>query len=177
MAGRVTVRRLAPDDAEAYRVVRLAALAARPASFGSSVEEEAARPVSVFRDRILEQEPAGVFGGFVDGKLAGIARFTLEPGVKKRHIGWMTGVAVMPEFRGQGVARAIVDHVAAHARGCALVLRASVETTNEAARRLYARAGFRSIGVEPRSMRIDGRFYAEDHLVLDLDTDGPEPAP
>jgi ribosomal protein S18 acetylase RimI-like enzyme len=170
MAESVAVRRLEPDDAEAYRAVRLAALADRPASFGSNVEEEGARPLDEFRNRIAGPAPAGVFGGFVGGELVGIARFTLEPGIKKHHIGWMTGVAVLPNFRGRGVARALVGHVVAHARGCVLVLRASVETTNAEARRLYARAGFRSIGIEPRSMRIDDRFYGEDHLVLDLDT-------
>ncbi|MFO1147186.1 MAG: GNAT family N-acetyltransferase [Alsobacter sp.] len=170
MTARVAIRRLAPDEAEAYRAVRLAALADRPASFGSSVEEEAARPLAEFRDRIAVPAPAGVFGAFAGASLAGMARFTLEAGVKKRHIGWMTGVAVLPEYRGQGIARALVGHVVAHARGCALVLRASVETTNAGARRLYASAGFRSIGVEPRSLRIADRFYDEDHLVLDLDT-------
>jgi ribosomal protein S18 acetylase RimI-like enzyme len=76
---------------------------------------------------------------------------------------------VLPEFRRQGIARALVDHVVAQARTCALVLRASVETTNAKARRLYAEAGFRSLGVERRSLRVDGRFYDEDHLFLDLD--------
>jgi RimJ/RimL family protein N-acetyltransferase len=38
-----------------------------------------------------------------------------------------------------------------------------------AARRLYAAAGFREFGLEPRSLHIAGAWHDEVHMRLDLD--------
>jgi ribosomal protein S18 acetylase RimI-like enzyme len=165
----VVLRRLGAADAAAYRAVRLAGLADRPASFGSSVEEEQELPLSVFEARVTAPAPAMVLGAFDGPDLAGVARFTVEAGVKKRHIGWMTGVAVLAAHRRRGIASMLVDGVVLHARGHVLVLRTSVEAGNHEARRIYARRGFRSYGLAPRDMMIDGHFFDEDMLTLDLD--------
>ena len=169
MSAGVVLRRLEAGDAAAYRAVRIAGLRDRPASFGSSAEEEEALPLSAFEARVAAPAPAIVLGAFDGAALVGMARFTVEPGVKKRHIGWMTGVVVLASHRRQGIASLLVDGLIRHARGCVRVLRVSVETSNHAARRIYAQAGFRSYGVAPRDMMIDGRFYDEDLLTLDLD--------
>ncbi len=35
-------------------------------------------------------------------------------------------------------------------------------------RQLYERCGFRSFGVEPRAIKVDGRYYAKNHMYLEL---------
>jgi hypothetical protein len=44
----------------------------------------------------------------------------------------------------------------------------TVTEGNAHARRLYERAGFRSFGIEPDAIRVEGRSYAKNHMHLDL---------
>ena len=45
-------------------------------------------------------------------------------------------------------------------------LHAVVVTTNLAARRLYARLGFRPYGIEPRALKVDDDYFDQELLVL-----------
>jgi RimJ/RimL family protein N-acetyltransferase len=173
MPAGVAIRRLEPADAAAFRDVRLAGLTDAPAAFGSSVEEEADKPLAFFEARIAMPPPGAIFGAFVDGRLAGIARFSVAAGVKKQHIGEMTSVSVPTAFRGRGLATRLVDHVIAHASRHVVVLRATVVATNGPARAIYLKAGFQPFGVEPRALFVDGRYYDEELLNLDVDRAAP----
>lgn len=90
-----------------------------------------------------------------------------------RHKGNVYGVYVAPAARGLGVGSGLLLALIAWARGCPglLQLHLSVSVTQEAARRLYARHGFRVYGLEPRALRIEGRDIDEEHLCLMLDAD------
>ena len=61
-----TIARLAPADVEAYRRVRLRALGENPESFRSNAEEEAAKPLSWWHQRLAprEQSDAAFFGAW-----------------------------------------------------------------------------------------------------------------
>src|SRR5689334_23035972 len=67
------IRVLAPADAEAYRELRLEALAGSPEAFGSSYEEEAGLSPDDFRARIPETGPNRIFAGFMGRRLMGMA--------------------------------------------------------------------------------------------------------
>ena len=56
-----------------------------------------------------------------------------------------------------------------HARGKVEVLQLTVVTVNEAVCRLYERCGFERYGVEPESLKVDGRYYDEALMMLRLD--------
>ena len=169
------IRILEPDDAEAYRAVRLAGIADRPQSFGSAYEEEAARPLADFEARIRSPRPDAIFGAFVGPDLAGVARFTVEPGVRRMHAGFVTGVTVRREFRRRGIAALLLAALIDHARSCVVIVRLGVESSQDEARRLYERAGFRRYGVEPLAMRVDDAYFDEDLMSLDLRTLVPSP--
>ncbi len=75
-------------------------------------------------------------------------------------------VAVAPEARRQGVARAILDQVEARGREQgARVAMLEVRRGNEPAIALYRSLGYREVGVRPRYYAEDG----EDALVMDKD--------
>jgi hypothetical protein len=57
----VEVRRISPEDAVGWRALRLAALAEEPTAFARSVEEDAALPPEVWRQRAV----AGAAGSAV----------------------------------------------------------------------------------------------------------------
>jgi ribosomal-protein-alanine N-acetyltransferase len=75
-------------------------------------------------------------------------------------------VAVAPEARRQGVARAILDRVEAQGREQgARVAMLEVRRGNQPAIALYLSLGYREVGVRPRYYAEDG----EDALVMDKD--------
>lgn len=163
-----TIRQLTVADAPAYRALRLSALADTPAAFGASHDDEAAQPLDGFAARITPQPPSRVYGAFNGNALIGMAGFLAYGGEKKRHIGLLWGVYVAPTGRGSGIAAALVGAVIAHARQHVLVLHADVGVDNQQARRLYEKLGFRSYGIQPKALRIDGVFHDEAMLALDF---------
>jgi ribosomal protein S18 acetylase RimI-like enzyme len=161
-------RRLALEDAAAFREVRLRSLREHPDMFLSTPEDW-----DLDRDAYEERLAAcPTFGAFADGRLVGVAVLGVvgRTRPKERHKCEVWSVYTAPEARGRGVARAVMRLVIAEAgrRGYeALVL--CVASHNEAARRLYASLGFVRFGTEPGRMKMaDGRSIDEDLLQLRL---------
>ena len=65
------IRRLAVNDAPAYRAMRLRAFHDHPEAFTSSYEEELPKPVADAERRLGEDSSGRFWGAFVDGVLAG----------------------------------------------------------------------------------------------------------
>ena len=150
----LSFRRLLPDDAEAFRDVRLEGLQRYPASFGAAYDDERTQPLEWFRARIADH---AVFGGFThEGVLAGVAGLLVPPGAKLRHKGILWGMYVRPHARGTGLAAALLDCVLMHARGVVDEIKLEVAPENVAAIRLYSAAGFVEYAREPRALNIDG---------------------
>jgi len=73
---------------------------------------------------------------------------------------YLDSLAVMPEYRGRGVATALIEAAGVRARECGKPLGLLVDKTNSRARRLYDSLGFKQVGE---------RFFAGelmDHLQL-----------
>ena len=154
----VPIRLLQPDDAEAYRAIRLEALERNPESFGSSLEVEAAQPIGWFAERLQRN---AVFGAWRDADLLGVAGFYAQAGVKLCHKGVLWGVYVRPAGRGAGMARALVERVIDHARAHVELLQLTVVSTNDAARRLYGNLGFTEYGLEKHGLKYGGAYVDE----------------
>jgi len=156
-----------PADAAAYRALRLRGLAEHPDAFTSSAEDEAKRPLSATEARIAADSADVVFGAFVGGELAGVVGLAREPRAKNRHKATVFGMYVAPEFGRRGLGRALIRHLVAAAQGESGLeqLELTVTQTNDAARGLYESEGFRSFGIEPRAIRVDGRYYDKNHMV------------
>ena len=162
------IRALVPADAHALRELRLEALTSSPASFGSSRDEEAALPLETFHSRIASGAPSIIFGAFAAQDLVGMAGFLASEKLKQRHKGTLWGVYLKPAWRGRGLAEDLVRHVIGHAAGHVLLLQAHVEAGNDSARRIYYRLGFVRYGLERKALCVDGAFYDEELLQLEL---------
>jgi ribosomal protein S18 acetylase RimI-like enzyme len=164
------IRLLTRSDEPVFRPVRLDALRLHPTAFARSYEEEVHSTPKALATRLLEA-PSYMFGGFAPaGELAGIVGLRLEPGVKSRHKGSLFTVYVAAAHRRSGLARALLEAAIAHASAARLrVLHLTVTLGNDAARDLYAALGFRTYGVERRGLCVDGVFYDEELMALDLD--------
>ncbi len=163
------VRTLAAHEWPLYRALRLRALARRArrlrqhAGRGSApgrTQDWAWRlniGASSGRDRPLVAELGGTAAGLAWAKVDGG-----DPSLVNLFQMW-----VAPEARGHGVAAALLDAALAWARARnARAMQLGVVCGNDAARRLYERAGFRAVG-EPEPQR-PGSNRMEQRMQLDL---------
>lgn len=164
------IRRLGPGDAPLFRALRLEALERHPEAFGGSLEDEAAQPEAWFAARLGD---SAVFAGWRPGAAEpeGLMALALPRAAKTRHKGLLWSVYLRPGARGSGLAPALLAAVLDHARGRVEEVRLSVVAGNDAARRLYERAGFTAWAVEPRALKVAGRYYDEVLMRLRLAAD------
>ena len=164
----MNVRPLTAMDAADYRALRLRALWEYPEAFTSSYDEEEDKPIGWYEQRL---SAAGVhfFGAFADGQLCGVVGLEREKRAKNRHKATVVGMYVSTEYNGRGIGRGLMDVVLGQARQDALALLVlTVTEGNDKARELYDSVGFRSFGLEPQAIQIDGKFFAKNHMYLEL---------
>ena len=168
----IEVRKLHAADVAAYRALRQRGLAEHPEAFTSSADEEAALPSDKLARRLAEDAARphdAVFGAFVGGELAGLCGIDVDMRAKVRHKGHVFGMYVPSERAGQGVGGALIARVVAHARERGLrQVALTVTAGNDAARRVYERAGFAITGREPHAIRVDGQAHDKLFMVLFL---------
>ena len=162
----MTVRRLGPDDLEAFKALRLESLKLDPDNYASDWDVWAG-----YSDEIWLQfldEPT--FGAF-DGDKA-IALMGLIPQTKSRmaHRAGIGMVWVAPDNRGAGVADALLVTCLEEAErmGCVQV-ELSVNSGNARAISFYRRHGFEDYGTLPRGFRTSDGFVDDLLMVKKLD--------
>ena len=164
-------RKLTPTDAAAFRRLRRQGLVSSPEAFGESVEELDGTPEEQYAERLGKAPLENFVVGAFDGEtLTGTVGFHRELRRKRRHKGAIWGVFVAPEYRGSGVAKRLLEETLMLARelpGLEIV-QLSVASTQSAARNLYAGAGFRTFGLEPRALKFGDRYIDEEHMTLEL---------
>ena len=140
----ITVRPLTPDDASAYRALRLAGIAELPAAFCTTHAAESGLPLARIAERLRTTSHQIIFGAFDQGQLIGIAGLRREPIAVVHDKASLWSVYVTPQARGRGVARQLVQAAIAHACGVPELarVRLAVAQDNDAALTLYLGCGF-----------------------------------
>ena len=163
------IRRLTPADVAPYRALRLRALHEHAEAFTSSYEEESLRPESAAAQRLAETSSTRFWGAFVDGVLAGTVGLDFDQRLKARHKAMVIGMFVAPEFTRRGIARALIATLVRDARASQIeLLILTVTDGNHGAQQLYLDTGFVSFGIEPRAIRVQNRYFAKNHMYLNL---------
>ena len=168
-ADSLVVRPLRADDADAYRRIRLSALAEEPTAFSASYEVELAQP-ETFRQRLASHPDRFVLGAFFADRLVGIVGLYRESGPKRRHAATVVSMFVSRSERGRGIGRRLLTEVIVRASTIPGLeqLELSVTSGNHSARRLYEALGFAFWGTQPHALRVGNEYFAEDHMVLRL---------
>jgi RimJ/RimL family protein N-acetyltransferase len=163
--GDITIRPTNESDAPAYRELRLAGLRAHPEAFGADYDSLAARSIEHWQERMREGsggERGITYVAVAQGELIGMTVLQRGDLPKLRHWANIFGVYLQPEWRGSGIADALIEACAAYASTLGLrLLKLGVVTTNVSAIRLYHRCGFRVYGVEPEAIHHEGVYYDE----------------
>lgn len=139
-----SVRPLAPDDAPAYRALRLAGIAELPAAFCTTHAAESGLPLAKIAQRLHATSHQIIFGAFNEEQLIAIAGLRREPIAVVHDKASLWGVYVAPQARGRGAGRQLVQAAIDHA--CAIPelarVRLAVAQDNHAALSLYLGCGF-----------------------------------
>jgi ribosomal protein S18 acetylase RimI-like enzyme len=133
------IRTTEEQDWACLRDVRLAALLDAPTAFGLRHATAAAYTEAQWRDRAAGRSPAEYLLALADGAAAGMAGHHLADNGECNLI----GMWVRPEYRGRGVAAALVDSVKSRAAAQGqrrIVLDVSPDNARAAA--FYRRQGF-----------------------------------
>jgi ribosomal protein S18 acetylase RimI-like enzyme len=165
------IRRFGVNDAEALWELRMTALESDPWSFAESVEELRQISVEEYGRRIGAGGDSNfVMGAFEGDHSLGMCGFYRETLLKRRHKGHLWGVFVVPAARGKGLGQVLAERAIEMARRMLDLksIQLTVSITQDAARQLYRRLGFRVFGVESRGLGIGGEFVDEEHMILDL---------
>ncbi|MBI3101726.1 MAG: GNAT family N-acetyltransferase [Burkholderiales bacterium] len=167
----VEFRRLGPEDAQAFSVLRREVTQDNPVPMGLSYEEELTRTLDSFRAQLSAPLPSAVFGGFVGGELAATAAVTRVgqfPSSHHKMVMW--GVFTSPRHRRKGLSGAVVEVAIRHAfNNGANRVNLQVYVPNTAAIALYQKIGFTEFGTEPEAVYLDGCYYDGVHMSLPKD--------
>jgi ribosomal protein S18 acetylase RimI-like enzyme len=144
----LVISRVSPDQWATYREVRLAALTDSPEAFSSTLERELGFPELLWRERLGSN--ISLLAWLGDRPVGTVAVLTTEIADTHGFTGaWhLVAMWVSPAARRLGVGARLVEAAAVAARsgGAPSVLLWVVET-NDPARKLYERAGFRAPGI------------------------------
>ncbi len=163
------IRTLTPEDAAQYRELRLRALKEHPEAFATSYEEDRERSPAEVAGRLAPGPEQVTLGAFADERLLGIATLIRPAKAKMRHRATLAAMYVAPEAREQKLGRALLERVIAVAVEWGVSdVDLAVTVGNDAARKLYASAGFVTYGVQPRSLYVQGRYYDVEWMNLQL---------
>ena len=170
----ITIRQFNEDDAPNFHALRLRALREHPEAFSSTHERESAYAMEFVAERLRQAAASPdnfTLGAYMDDKLVGMVGFVRMTRKNERHRGQLWGMYIASEHQGKGIGRSLLADVIARAGTLSGLnqIELEVATRNDAARRLYASAGFESCGVNPRSRILDGEYIDDERMVLFLD--------
>jgi GNAT superfamily N-acetyltransferase len=104
----------------------------------------------------------------MDGRIVGVATLHQQLGGWKRHIGRVS-VLVLPQYRGRGLARALVSEIAAIARGVGLErVEAEFIGEQEAAIKMFALLGFSNLVRLPDYVK-DMQAITHDYILMGVE--------
>ena len=161
----VEIVKLTSEDWAKYKSIRLRALKEEPTAFGTSYEEALRRSDDHWKESLAKDDNKNTWHLFAsyNGEIVGTANARCESGDKIGHLATIFGVYVAPEARNGGVAlslmKALIKEIESNQRITKIKL--TVSSTQDPARRLYERLGFKQVGLLQKELLVNGEYIDE----------------
>jgi ribosomal protein S18 acetylase RimI-like enzyme len=157
------IRKLRQSDVLLWKAMRLDSLQQHPENYLSSYEEESLRSLSDWKNILKNND---IFGLFVGDELVSIVSFSIMSRYKYRHKGEIWGVYTSQEHRGKGYSNTLMQTVLSHAATKVKQCILTVTDTNHHAYKMYNQLGFKTYGIEPKAIEVDGEFHNEILMII-----------
>jgi ribosomal protein S18 acetylase RimI-like enzyme len=160
------IRQLMPTDADAFSALRRRVTADNPLPMGLTLAEEQSRTLEGFRQQLGAAAPNAAFGVFLDSELVGCSAVAWTSSfASSRHKVVLWGTFVSPSLRQQGFGKAAVRRALEHAKqNGARRANLTVYLPNPQAVSLYQSFGFKTYGIEPEAVQLEG-IYRDGQLM------------
>lgn len=156
------IRYISHEDIDAFRRIRLEALACEPASFASLFEDWEKLSDDQWQQRLQDH----IFIAFSDDEPVGIMGLSRLRPTKMAHRANLVMVYIQKRFRGTGLSKNLLDAVIDFAKANGILqIELGVSAENLDALRLYRRNEFVDIGLSPRGFLDEGRAIDEVRMV------------
>ncbi|WP_369901098.1 N-acetyltransferase family protein [Bacillus manliponensis] len=164
------IRVLTKQDAEIYLELRVEGLKQNPEAFSSSYEDIINKEDPIeYKAQILAQDENYTLGAFKENQLIGVATLETKPYVKQEHKAKIGSVYVSPKARGLGAGKSLIKACIELAKKLDVEqIMLDVVVGNDGAKKLYESLGFKTFGVQERSLKYNGQYWDEEHMVLFL---------
>lgn len=165
----IIIRKLQPEESNAYRALRLQCLKNYPMHFTSNYEDEKVKEKVFFQNSIEQSDVNNfVIGAFIDDALVGISGFNRYDRKKIEHKGRIIQVYVNPDYQGQQIGLRIIKSTIAEAFKIEGIEQIEIDviSSNKHAAKLYKKIGFEAYGVQKNFMKVNNSYY--DHIMMML---------
>lgn len=158
----ITFRAFTKQDAMAYRELRLRSLKEHPESFLFAYEEAVNWPLERF-EKAMERPWVGAFNG---KNMIGFVGIMPNSSAKLKHKANVGPVYVVPEMRGKGIAKAMLQAIILKAQEMGIeLLQLSANASHTEVVSLYKSVGFEPYGTEYHIMKLADGSYVDDVLM------------
>jgi len=160
--GDLELRPAALGDMQTFQQLRLKALHDHPEAFSADYITHLEGGGEIWKRYLDYSKNAILYFVAYHEELVGMTGVRMSTSPKTRHNAEIWGVYVHPEWRGLGIADALINACCEWARTSgAVIAKLGVTTTNQTAIRCYERCGFKITGTDPKAIFTNDRYYDE----------------